>query len=379
MRLLLAIVVGLALASGGLRAQRSGITGGVELARAYETIFDARFEALPAMLAAACPPAPMEGCALLEVVALLWEIQIDPHNPSRDAMFRARADGAISALDAWTRREPGRAEAWFYLGGAYGARAQWRVLRNQTFAAAQDGKRIKEALERATTLDPELQDAYFGIGLYHYYADVAPAAAKMLRWLLLLPGGDKAAGMAEMLRARSAGQLLRSEADYQLHLIYLWYEKQTPRALELLRSLRDRHPRNPHFPQLIAEIEDAYLKDHAASLRTWQALLDAARENRVEFPAMTEARALLGAALQLYRLGQHEAALPHLRAVIDAAPPAPYGAVALAQLQRGYVLDRLGQRDDARAAYRAALAANPTGDPLKIASRARSGLRTPAR
>ena len=37
-----------------------------------------------------------------------------------------------------------------------------------------------------------------------------------------------------MLRARERGQLLRSEADYQLHVLYLWYEKQPERALELL-------------------------------------------------------------------------------------------------------------------------------------------------
>jgi len=375
----LALVAVIAVAPAALRSQRSELTGGASLARAYDAIFDARFEAIPALLAATCPPAPVESCQLLEVVSLLWQIQLDPHNPSRDAAFTTRADGAIAALDAWTKREPARAEAWFYLGGAYGARAQWRVLRSQTLAAAQDGKRIKQALERAIALDPTLHDAYFGIGLYHYYADVAPVAAKMLRWLFLLPGGDRVEGMREMLRARSAGQLLQSEADYQLHLIYLWYENQTPRALELLRALRDRHPRNPHFPQLMAEIEDTYLKDHTASLRTWQALLEAAREERVEFSAMTEARARLGVALQWYRLGQPEAARPHLRAVIDARPPAPYGAVALAQLQLGYVLDRLGQREDALTAYRAALAANPAGDPLKVTSRARSGLRTPAR
>jgi tetratricopeptide (TPR) repeat protein len=375
----LALVAVIALAPAALRSQRSELTGGVGLARAYDAIFDARFEGIPALLATTCPPAPLESCQLLEVVSLLWQIQLDPHNPSRDAAFTARADGAIAALDSWTKREPARAEAWFYLGGAYGARAQWRVLRSQTLAAARDGKRIKQALERAIALDPALHDAYFGIGLYHYYADVAPAAAKMLRWLFLLPGGDRVEGMREMLRARSAGQLLQSEADYQLHLIYLWYENQTPRALELLRALRDRHPRNPHFPQLMAEIEDTYLNDHMASLHTWQALLEAAREGRVELSAMTEARARLGVALQWYRLGQPEAARPHLRAVIDARPPAPYGAVALAQLQLGYVLDRLGQREDALTAYRAALAANPAGDPLKVASRARSGLRTPAR
>ena len=35
-----------------------------------------------------------------------------------------------------------------------------------------------------------------------YYADVAPTAAKILRFLLLLPGGNREEGLAQMLRAR---------------------------------------------------------------------------------------------------------------------------------------------------------------------------------
>jgi tetratricopeptide (TPR) repeat protein len=224
-----------------------------------------------------------------------------------------------------------------------------------------------------------LQDAYFGIGLYHYYAAVAPAAAKMLRWLLLLPGGDREQGLQEMLRARSGGQLLRSEADYQLHLVYLWYEKQTPRALDLLRALAERHPHNPHFSQQIAEIEDRYLERHAASLKTWETLLERARARQIAEVDMAAARAQLGIALELYHLGQLEAAIPHLRAVIDARARAPVGAEAVAQLQLGYVYDRLSRRDQAIAAYRAALAINPPGDPLKLESKARAGVRAPFR
>ena len=55
------------------------------------------------------------------------------------------------------------------------------------------------------------------------------------------------------------------------------------------------------------------------------------------------------------------------------------GAVALAHLELGYVYDRLMRRTDAIASYRAALAANPAGDPMKIESSARAWLRTPAR
>src|SRR4029079_14870595 len=98
-----------------------------------------------------------------------------------------------------------------------------------------------------------LDDAYFGIGLYQYYADVAPMAAKMLRFLLMLPGGDKAEGLARMRRPRAEGQLLRGEADYQLQIIYLWYEKRADLAVELLESLRDQHPTNPVFTPELAE------------------------------------------------------------------------------------------------------------------------------
>jgi tetratricopeptide (TPR) repeat protein len=375
----LAALAALAILSAepAINAQQKGLTGGRQLARVYDAILDARFEQVPNLLKQTCPDsAPAETCQLLDVVSLWWRIQLDPKNPVHDETFRSRADASIEAIEAWTAKEPTRGEAWFYLGGAYGARAQWRVLREERLSAARDGKRIKNALERALDLDPSLQDAYFGIGLYHYYADVAPAALRMLRWLLLLPGGDRVQGLQEMLRARSGGQLLQSEADYQLHLIYLWYEKQPQRALQLLRDLQSRHPGNPLFPQLTADVQDVYVHDLHASLRTWQTLLEAARARRVAEPAMTEAAARLGAATILDRLGDTESALPHLQAIVHTKPSAPYGAVARAHLQLGRSLDHLGRRDEALAAYRAALDAVPEGDPDKIARAARAGLRT---
>jgi tetratricopeptide (TPR) repeat protein len=359
--------------------QTSGLTAGPQLARVYDAILDARFDQVPGLLTQTCgpTPAPPEACQLLDVVALWWQIQLDPKNRMYDERFRTRSDAVIATIEAWTKQEPKRAEAWFYLGGAYGARAQWRVLREERLAAARDGKRIKDSLEQALTLDPSLWDAYFGIGLYHYYADVAPAALRMLRWLLLLPGGDRVQGLEEMLRARKDGQLLQSEADYQLHLIYLWYEKQPQRALQLLRDLRDRHPRNPLFPQLIADVQDVYLHDPQASRETWQSLLEAAQARRVAEPEMSEAVARLGLAGLLERLSDSESALPHLRAIVEMTPAAPLGIVARAQLQLGQTLDHLGRRTEALIAYRAVLASIPAGDPDRLARQAREGLRAP--
>ncbi len=163
----------------------------------------------------------------------------------------------------------------------------------------------------------------------------------MLRWLLLLPGGDKVRGMQEMLRARDNGELLRDEADYQLHVIYLWYEKQPQRALDLLEGLRQRHPRNPLFLQLIAEVQDSYMHDLTASLRSWQTLLDAAKTRRVAYPELAETRARLGAALELDRLFETDAAIEHLRVAIAEKPSAPFGALAQAQRQLKQALDRM--------------------------------------
>jgi len=150
---------------------------------------------LPEELPATCPPAPSVACTGLEALSLWWQIVLDPDSRALDAAFTSKADAGIAAARALTAAEPERAEGWFYLGAAYGARAQLRVLREQRLAAARDGKVIKESLERALALDPSMDDAAFGIGMYRYYAATAPAMFRMMRWLLLLPGGNRVEGL----------------------------------------------------------------------------------------------------------------------------------------------------------------------------------------
>jgi hypothetical protein len=354
---------------------RSGLTGVDGLVRVYDAILDARFDAAESELARACGPAPREACDVLAPTLTWWRILMDPESRVLDNRFAAETERAIKSTEAWTAREPDNAEAHFYAGGAYAARVQWRVLRDEKLAAARDGKRIKQALERAVALDPELDDAYFGIGLYQYYADVAPAAAKMLRFLLMLPGGDKTEGLAQMRRARAGGQLLRGEADYQLQIIYLWYEKRSDLAAGLLESLNDRYPRNPLFLAELADVQDRYQHDVMASLATWRALLADAHAGRVNEAQVAEARARLGIARQLEALHQTDLALAEVRALLALRPARPAGTMAAAYLALGEGEDRLGHRDAAVAAYRLASAASPAPDPQDIRHRAADRIR----
>jgi len=338
------VVAALSVALGHTVPAGAALTGGARLASAYDTVLDARFDQTDALLKDACPPAPDTACQTLRVVSLSWQILINPESRALDQRFASLAATTIAANEASVQREPQRAEAWFYLAGAYAPRVQWRVLRGERLGAAVDGKKIKDALERALQLDSTLNDAYFGIGLYHYYADVAPAAAKMLRWLLFLPGGNRAQGLAEMLRTRDRGEVLRGEADYQLQLLYLWYEQKTMDALGLLESLDKRYPHNPLFRQRIAEVHDEYLHDHPASAAAWQELLARALNSSVYAARTTEVRARMGLARELSAMNRTSDAIEQWKRVVDLHPTEPIDALAIASRELRAAIARSTRR-----------------------------------
>jgi len=324
---------------------QTGITAASVVAGGYDLILNADFERLQSELPAICgppsptgfgetSPAPRVACLGLEALSLWWQIQLDPESRALDPAFQAKVNTAIAEAERMTVAEPNRAEAWFYLGAAYGVRAQWRVHRVERLAAARDGKRIKESLERALALDPTMHDAEFGIGMYRYYADVAPAVLRFLRWLLLLPGGNRVEGLQQLERAATQGQLVRGEAQFQIHVLYLWYENKFREALDIVRELQARYPRNPLFYQIEAEILDAYFHDPAGSLRASERLLARAQAGTVARPVVAEMIARLNLARQLRALKQTGAALAQLDAIIAARPAVPAGALARAQRMR---------------------------------------------
>jgi tetratricopeptide (TPR) repeat protein len=359
-------------------AAAGALTEGARLAGIYDTIVAGRFGEAEREIDEACPPAPRPACDTLRLVSVWWRIVLDPNSRAWDSRLHRLADEALASTEQWVLREPRRAEAWFYLAGARAPRVQWLVIRGERLGAAREGKRIKEALERALTLDPTLIDAHFGIGLYRYYADVVPPALKVFRWLLLLPGGDRVAGLRQMLAARERGELLRSEADFQLHWIYLWYERNPARAIDLLRDLDARFPSNPVFLQRIAEIQREYLADPAASAATWQTLFERAARDAIAEPRLADTRARLGLADAWVAAANPDRALHALEMlapVRSASIDEVYSARALAHAIAGDAHQRLGARDRARDAYRSAIATAPDRDAAGARARAQDALR----
>jgi len=372
-------VLSLLLMAPAVSAGAAALTSPEPLIKTYELILDARFDEAERQLKSSCPPAPQPACDVIGAVNDYWRLLLTPEDTSRDAAMLARINASIASTEAWVASEPKRAEAWFYLGGAYGTRVLLRGQRGQYLAAARDGKRIHDSLRLALSLDPTLGDANFGLGLYHYYAAIAPRAARILSMLMFLPGGDRAGGLREMEQTRTRGLLLRGEADYQLHLIYLWYERQPMTALRLIEGLRSRYPANPVFYIRLAEVQGNYIRNHQAALETYRSMLEAARARRIAAPAMSEVHARLGMAQEMDALCDTSAAIEQLETVIALKPSAPYAALARAYYQLGAVYDRAARRADALAAYERARAANPRDDRLRMREKIRAAIsRAPA-
>ena len=117
-----------------------------------------------------------------------------------DSDFRRLDELAIRKAETRIHAHQDEARSYFYDGLAYGLRARLEALRDHALATARAGKKLRNLSLAALKLDPNLNDAYFGVGLYNYFVDTLPTYVKMLRFLILLPGGDRLEGLRQIQR-----------------------------------------------------------------------------------------------------------------------------------------------------------------------------------
>jgi tetratricopeptide (TPR) repeat protein len=142
------------------------------------------------------------------------------------------------------------AEMQFYAGMGDALLARLYGLRAETRNSARAGIRARERLLRAVALDPDLADAYTGLGLYNYYADTLSGLARVLRFFMGIPGGSKQEGIQQLQRAIAEGILTPTEARFYLAINLHNYDQQYEQALQITGPLVEKYSANPIF-QLI--------------------------------------------------------------------------------------------------------------------------------
>ena len=240
-----------------------------------------------------------------------------------------------------------RAEAWFYLAAAYAPLVQWRVLRGDRLAAARDGNRIRSALERALDLDPTLHDAKFGIGLYHYYADVASAGAKILRWLLLLPGGDRVAGTARNARSSRPGRAAARAKPTSSCTGSISGTSSSPTvrcrcSSNWIGAIRPTRSSSSASPKCRT---NTFTTIPPARRRGPHCSIDRRRADR-NAAGLAEVNARLGLGVELDAMFETDRALVQFQSVVQMTPAAPHDGLARAHLLLGAALRSTRQSSD---------------------------------
>ncbi len=206
---------------------------------------------------------------LLEADATWWKIYyttsdlVDPdvfdvvstEATPYDSHFEDLVNAAVSKSAARIRAREDEARNYLYQGLAYALRARLTGLRGRDLPTARAGKKMRSLLLTALRSDPDLTDAYLGVGIYNYYVDVLPTIIKLLRFLIALPGGSRELGLQQLRRASEKGELTRGEATFYLAKDYSRHnEMQYARSLELFQELGREYPHNPLWTLLAGSV-----------------------------------------------------------------------------------------------------------------------------
>jgi hypothetical protein len=248
---------------------------------------------------------------LIEADVLWWNIYckwserkyntIDAWSHTRPA--DADDDAELALADKVTRlAEAGiaksdTAEMELYAGLGYASRARLLGLRYEKMPVARAGVEARKHLLHCLELDPNMADANLGLGLYNYYVDTLSAVAKILRFFMGIPGGDKRVGLRQLEIASTNGELTQVEARFNVAKSLRNYDRDYARAEKAAAPLLTEYPQNCIFlllagdlEQKLGHAEEAAVKFRAAAGAPWEEARCAERAHQLA----TEALASLG-------------------------------------------------------------------------------------
>jgi len=183
--------------------------------------------------------------------------------PEDDAYFTV-AEKAISLAHAQLAKSD-TAEMHLYAGLGYALKARLYSLRDEKRNIARVGVAARSEFLRALELDPDMADATAGLGLYNYYVDTLSTIAKVLRFFMGIPGGDKQEGIRQMKVGIEHGSFMVADSRFYLARNLRSFDERYEDALAVAEPLTVRYPRNPIFQLLAGNLNQELGRNDKAS------------------------------------------------------------------------------------------------------------------
>jgi len=161
------------------------------------------------------------------------------------------------------------AELYYLLGSVYYNKSIAEARSNNYLQALWTSNQMKQNLEEAVKINPDIYDAYLGLGLYNFALSQIPSS---LEWAANLVGitADKELGLTYVRKAAQKGKLSKIDAQFYLSQLYSRVVVDHSESKNLLSVLVKRYPKNLLFNFSLAwvEFELNDLKNSEKHLRT---------------------------------------------------------------------------------------------------------------
>ena len=180
----------------------------------------------------------------LRSAVYFWMFSEDVKNEKIGDKFRDLSYKAVEVAEAKLDKDENDIDAMFFLGGAYGSLGRYYAMTKSYLNAYWYGKKGMNYLEDVVELDSTYYDAYLGLGIYHYLADVLPRFIKILSFILGVDG-NKELGIHEIELAAEKGTYSKTEAMFFLAAIYTYREREYEKAIKIFNQLLEKYPNNP--------------------------------------------------------------------------------------------------------------------------------------
>jgi tetratricopeptide (TPR) repeat protein len=297
------------------------------------------------------PSHPLGHFLLAEIY--WWQAINNRDRPELVEDFRKHSTAAMASSERLLDRDSRDPVALFFLGGINGRKAILDGLGGRRFESVNTSVRARKYLKLLNRHHPDAVDASFGLGLYDYYAAQLPWFARLLSRFLFGLGGDQEAGIAQLERAAREGLFTRVEARIFLALAYLDSEGRYEEALEILKDLSARYPKNLDFYGMLAYTYRTRF-DYANAIQMLEHLVEQG-EHEPAFGRQSRQMCAYFLASTYKAAGRFDQAEAILDDLIARPNPDTQWLSASSLLERGRIRDLKGERSAAIADYRQVL------------------------
>ena len=188
-------------------------------------------------------------------VAVVRQAQLlELYSPELEAEFYKYIDLTIEKAEAILEVDERNAAAYFLIGAASGYKAIWQSMNRQWISSWRSGRKATGSLDKAVEIDPSIDDAYYGLGLFNYWRSEKSRIFWWLPWI----SDKRQMGIDQLHRTIEHGLFAGPEA--KASMVYVWFQQDEPKKmLQYAQELYEYLNYSRFYKRLLA---DAWLKNN---------------------------------------------------------------------------------------------------------------------